>query len=379
MMKFFRKHMKKLLMIFMSLLLVAWLGGTALTALLSPNPRSAVEATSRYGEISTGDRARADGVAGILGRLGLPWNQPARFFGVERAEPLTLYDWVLVTREAEQAGFVVSEEEAKEFLFNTQRRTLNDVYYVARGLDIAPEEIYAAVGEFLSVYKAIIAVSAAAQVSEAEVRLAARNVYEKLKVHLVVLKAEAFVDPDAALADAELEELFSKYREQERGKGMTFGYFLPPRVKAQYLKLDLEKVTAGLRRSEQAFEREARRYWKENREKDPAFKRPLPEEKADSPDATSQPAEPRLGRPRRNQMRRLSRSPMGMPRRRRTRMPIHRTPPASRPSRDRMSRLRRNRTRMLSRSRMRMPRRHRTRMPIHRTPPASRPSRPPPI
>ena len=34
MMKFFRKHMKELLAFFMCLLLVAWLGGTALTSIL---------------------------------------------------------------------------------------------------------------------------------------------------------------------------------------------------------------------------------------------------------------------------------------------------------------------------------------------------------
>lgn len=300
MMKFFRKHMKKLLMIFMSLLLVAWLGGTALTALLSPNPRSAVEATSRYGEICTGDRAQADRVTAILDHLRLPWSRPAHFFRIEQAEPLTLYDWVLLVREAEQMGFTVSQEEAREFLFNIWRKTLNDVYQVARGLDIAPEEVYAAAGEFVSVTEAIATVFGAAQVSEAEVRLAARNVYERVKVHLVALKAEAFVDADAALAEAELEELFTKYREQERGKAMTFGYFLPPRVKAQYLKVDLEKVTAGLRRSEKALEREARRYWKENREKDPAFKRPPPEEeeKADSPeDAKVKPDEDAESKP----------------------------------------------------------------------------------
>ena len=37
MMKFFRKHMKELLAVFMALLLVVWLGGSALTDALRGN------------------------------------------------------------------------------------------------------------------------------------------------------------------------------------------------------------------------------------------------------------------------------------------------------------------------------------------------------
>ncbi|MHC4236270.1 MAG: hypothetical protein ACYSUQ_14225, partial [Planctomycetota bacterium] len=261
MQKFFRKHMKKILAISMAFLLVAWLGGSALETLMTPDPRDTIVATSRYGDISSADRMQAEAVTDILSRMGFRWNLPVVYLGPQ-ADRLTQFDWVLLTREAKQMGFGVTDEEAQEFV-TTQGRTANDVYRVARRLERAPEQVYAAVGELRSVDKALGAVLGSVQVSEAEVRVAARNVFEKVKVQYVALKAEAFSDQAITYADAELEELFAEYREQERGKGMTFGYFLPARLKAQYLKVNLDKVVAGLRISERTLEREARSYWRE--------------------------------------------------------------------------------------------------------------------
>ena len=238
-MKFFRKHNKKMLAVFMALLLVVWLGGQALTSMLSPNPQSREIATTRYGKLHWADHVHALHVTSILDRIGLPWSSLGGPTGGQ-AEPLTLYEWILLTREARAMGFEPRPGEAGEFL-NARGVTTDWVNIVANRMDVAPEQVYAAVSEFQSVFRAIQTIRAATSVSEAEVRAAARDVLEKVKVQLVALPAESFLDPEATFTEAELEEQLAKYREQEPGAGMTFGYFLPPRIKAQYIKLDVEK------------------------------------------------------------------------------------------------------------------------------------------
>jgi len=294
-MKFFRKHNKKLLAVFMALLLVVWLGGNALESLLSPSPESRVVFHSRFGDMRFGDHGQALHVTRILEQIGLPWNAPAGYSSGQ-TEPLTLYDWMLLTREAHAMGFDPRPDDAVEFL-NAQGITTNVVNRLANRIDVAPEHIYAAVNEFQSVDLALSTVGRSVPISEAEVRVAARDVLEKVKVQLVALPAESFLDEEATFTEEELTDQFTAYREQEAGPGTTFGYFLPPRIKAQYIKLDVAKVDVGLRESEEALERRAREYWRQNRDKDPAFLRPPTTQPADEPTAEPTAQGPEEGGP----------------------------------------------------------------------------------
>ncbi len=99
MMKFFRKHNKKLRAVFMVALMVVFLGGSALDSLLQPSSDRVI-ATSRVGEISFRDLRIAENTTDILSRIGLNWKRP--FGGM--TEPLDTPDWVLLTREAEAIG-----------------------------------------------------------------------------------------------------------------------------------------------------------------------------------------------------------------------------------------------------------------------------------
>ena len=99
MMKFFRKHHKKLLAVFMVLLMIVFLGGSALDSLLRPSGDRVV-ATCNAGDISYSDHRVAEARTRILSMMGLPWEQP--FSGM--AEPLTTLDWILLTREAKLLG-----------------------------------------------------------------------------------------------------------------------------------------------------------------------------------------------------------------------------------------------------------------------------------
>ena len=98
MMKFFRKHNKKLLAVFMVLLMIVFLGGSALDSLLTPDYNQDV-ATSRYGKITSVDHLEMDRTAQILADFGLDWQRP---LGI--SEPLESTDWILLVREAGKLG-----------------------------------------------------------------------------------------------------------------------------------------------------------------------------------------------------------------------------------------------------------------------------------
>ncbi|MCP4247112.1 MAG: hypothetical protein GY778_08685 [bacterium] len=290
MQKFFRKHMRKLLMIFMTLLLIVWLGGSALTTMLTPDRSALRQANTRFGEITVGDVGQANSLTTILARLQLPWYSPGQDMLGQGAPPLTAYEWIMLSREARELGFAVSETEGREFLQQQRGMPESQVFRFAQQWDMTPEQIYAAAAQFFSVRQAVEAVAAAAQTSEAELRIAARNAFERVSVHVVALPADALVDSEATFTDEQLNEQLGKYREQQPKQGLNFGYHLPQRAKAQYLRVDLEKVIAGLRIGESTLLRAARDHWKANRE-DPAYLRPPPEPDPVPTTQSTQPAE----------------------------------------------------------------------------------------
>ena len=78
MIKFFRKYNKTLLAVFMVLLMVVFLGGSAMESLLTPNV-DRVLGSSRWIEITSARHGDAEQTGDILLGLGLPWQRPLGF------------------------------------------------------------------------------------------------------------------------------------------------------------------------------------------------------------------------------------------------------------------------------------------------------------
>jgi len=292
MLKFLRKHNKKLLAVFMALLLVVWLGGSALEQIFSPDQSAMVAATSKFGEIKAGDLRRAEAMTNVLASLGMPWSSPGLLYGYSTEEPLTLADWILLSREADSLGFTVSPEEAAETL-NARGATPALIYNIADRYGLMPEDVHAAVAQFQGVLRAVDAVAEAAQVSEAQVRVRARDALEKAKTRMVVYLGNGYRDTETPVSEEELQEVFNQYRDQSPSGGLNFGYLLPAKVKVQYVRVNLDAVNAGFAVNEDTLERAARKYWKDNRDKDEAFLRPPPKTPTTQPDeAASQPSDP---------------------------------------------------------------------------------------
>jgi len=242
MMKFFRKHNKKLLAVFMALLLIVWLGGSALQSLLSPSLEDRVLATTDLGDIVELDRKIAEFETGLLENLGLNWKHPWPFGQVQH-EPLSVYDWIVLTREAQAAGMMPRNVEIEAFLGNFGL-TPERVHRLAFQRDVKSEQIYKAMAKYIAVFNAISMTVASFTPSESEVRIVARDELEKVKVKLVSLNAASFNDPQETFTEEQLREHFEKYRGEKAGKGVRFGYFQPAEIKVQYFKIDAAKVAA---------------------------------------------------------------------------------------------------------------------------------------
>ena len=83
MMKFFRKHNKELLVVFMAALMVVFVGGSALTSLLKPQGTNDVLAHSDLGDLTQRDLIQANAMTELLDRLGHSWQQPLGPLGTE--------------------------------------------------------------------------------------------------------------------------------------------------------------------------------------------------------------------------------------------------------------------------------------------------------
>lgn len=267
MMKFFRKYNKTLLAVFMVLLMVVFMGGSALETFFQPSGNRTV-ATSKNGNITTLDQQIAQSTTRILSTLPyVDWQRPVP--GV--IEPLEIVDWILLVSEAKELGLAANPAQIRASLPSA------DAFdEAARRLRVKPANIIDALVELTSVRQTAMTVAGATAPSQPEVEAAARKAMEKVRINTVMLPAEVFVDSDAEVSEAELEAMYSEFREREPGPGLSFGYFLPAAVKVQYVKIDRDVLAKTVRVPN--LMRKARKFYDEQRDRNPDFRRPADEE-----------------------------------------------------------------------------------------------------
>jgi len=272
--KMLRKYQRPILAVAMALLLIVWLGGSALQAMIAPSREGMVVAKSKLGDIIERDRRRATFETELLDRLRVRWQYPWPMSQMILYKPLNVLDWILITREAEHYGMMPRSVEI-EALLPAFGLNLERVRRLATQQDIKVEIIYSALGRFISVFNTVGLMVGGTTVSEAAVLAEARDQLEKAKVELVSVKGLSFVDPSEEFSDLEMRTHLEKYKGKKPGPkgGINFGYFQPVKVKAQYIKIDVDKVAKHVRVRPKTLEKRAREYWRENRES-PQFRRP---------------------------------------------------------------------------------------------------------
>ena len=274
-MKFFRKHNKKLLAIFMAFLMIVFVGGSALESLFSIDPGKTAGFDSDLGPITGNDVGRANLTTSILEGMFQNWREP--FGALNTSDKIEQIDWVLLQREARRLGFAPNVELARSRWSGPEAdEFVNRVAYSRR---IKSAAVYQALAEFEMLRSSSIAVAWAAAPSEAEIRIAARAALDKVKIRGVSLSARAFLDTEAEFTEAELQEHFSEYRDSQPGRGLDFGYLISPSIKLQYAKISRDVIGDAIQaRADGApalamlLEKSARKYFDENRETDPKFR-----------------------------------------------------------------------------------------------------------
>ena len=274
MMKFFRKHNKKLLAVFMALLLVVWLGGSALTSMLQVDAGGEVLATTDLGDITAGDVNHANNLTELLGRAGISWESE---LGMRAAGTLMPADWVLLTREAKALGVRHNVDVLEASL--VQQGSIEFLRLVARQSRIKTEVIVGALAQLQAIQDLGRKVATAGLPSEAEIRAAARDELEQVEVRAALIPAAAFRVSEGTAeeyqpTEEELQAHFETYRDQEPGQGIEFGYYVPPSVRIQYIKIARDVVQQQLRLKDETIERDARRFYQDERETNPMFRRP---------------------------------------------------------------------------------------------------------
>ena len=162
-MKFFRKHNKQLLAIFMAGLMIVFIGGSALQGLMTPKTNPVV-ANSKYGPVTLVDQQSANDQTNLLEMMGLDWRRPVPGGG----KPLEAVDWILLRREAHALGAGVSPAAVRASA--TDEAFFDRVNNVAQRLRIKPDVIHAAMADFQSVQQAAMSVAGSTVPSEAEIR-----------------------------------------------------------------------------------------------------------------------------------------------------------------------------------------------------------------
>jgi len=265
MLKFFRKYNKTLIAVFMTLLMIVFVGGTALQDLFTPETNIVV-ATSKFGEIDRKAQRRAKFTTDILLAMGLNWEQP----GGTTGEPLELVDWILLTREAGHFQTIATEAAISSWV-KQERDALDVIDGVARRIGTKREHVLAAVGEYLSVQLTSQALAGALAPSTAAIRSLARDTLSKVQVAALVLPAAAFADAYLDFSEDELTTQWEEHRDVKPGDGLNFGYYVEPALKVQYVKIDRDAIVDDVRVPN--HEKRARRYYDQNRETDRAFAR----------------------------------------------------------------------------------------------------------
>ncbi|GJM26453.1 MAG: hypothetical protein DHS20C16_28680 [Phycisphaerae bacterium] len=287
MMKFFRKYNRHLLAVFMAGLLVIWLGGTALEDMIKSDRSGEVLATSKFGDIIAADTTRVENQTQLLNRLSashtregqnppaLSWQQ--RWGGIrsEQGDQLNPIDWILLQKEAKSLGFEVTSATAKRNLILYLGSNEKNLELVANRSNVLVDRFYEAFADVLAVQEMLRLFGSAASPSELSLRGTARNFLEKASAELIKLPAVSFVDTEQTFTDEAMTAQFNEFKDKHAVPGSTeFGYYIEPAIDLQYIRIDAGKLVESVINSSGSLERQAFRFWQQNKETDPRFRVP---------------------------------------------------------------------------------------------------------
>ena len=168
--------------------------------------------------------------------------------------PTDVY-WLLLKREAQQAGIALSKEEAGKQLGRVIPGLFDDMAYsqligwLVNQRGIAEEEILEPFSKLLAVLEYARLVCSNENVTTPQIIHVASWENETIDVNLVRFDSAVFADAQAKPTQQELTEHFEKYKRYFAGElseenPYGFGYKQPDRVQLEYIAVVLDDVAA---------------------------------------------------------------------------------------------------------------------------------------
>lgn len=260
MMKFFRKHMKKLLMVFMVALLIVWLGGTALNNLLSgaATQDDVVWGTIYGREVEQKQINYTNYHAETLNVIYPMWRVR---LSPSRDEQLDDFPFFMLVTEAVDNGIYISPERIDKIMEMIAPERLD---FVRKGqYKRSLERIRQAIEMYLMVQENMSQASAAVLPSEADIQHVVRQIAEKAEVSVLTVPAREFINETYEPSDDDLSEHFEKYKnEPQNYSPLEFGYQMEEAARVEYVQVNIEALTE----QQTVTEQDAYDYWKGHQE-----------------------------------------------------------------------------------------------------------------
>ena len=299
--KFMRKNYRILMAVLLGVIMVAFVGGSALTSLLSSNGPSK-KTIATYGDnqkiseidfivarnelqvlralradMITGDNITSAAIASLIFDRGKYEGQFSAYIKRQLQDPKNMskitpedvdtffddkdmqseYYWILLNKETNDAGIAVSRAEVANF-FQTAIPQLPAIYGEGATAEAVLRKISNDTGltqdSLLSVFARYMAIGQYAQtiarnenVTINQLKSTAAYNGEKYNADLVKLSATSFTDRVPAPTDEELTAQLNKFASVTPGtisddNPMGFGYKVPKRAKLEYIYIELDDM-----------------------------------------------------------------------------------------------------------------------------------------
>jgi hypothetical protein len=265
MLNWFRKNQRVLLVVFVALLMVVFLlpsGGAWLTPKVEDHVIGAADGV----DVTLGDQRRAQYELDLLERLG------ARI-GITDG-----LAWHLLMIEARRHGIYVSDD-----LIDQQKQRLRSMNVPLGRLGSDESSLNLALRHG-AMFNQLANMMGVMPHSEPRLRRLAMDYYSSAAIELVAVDAQYLADQSGEPTEDQIKQQFEKHKADRPGstKPHGFGYYLPARIKFEYLKFSLPAIAATV----QIDEIKAMRYYQEHPER--FLPKPPPEDPSKKEEAKKQ-------------------------------------------------------------------------------------------
>jgi len=253
--KLFRRYSRELLMVFMALLLIAFLVPQTVQGCGDQARRFNRTHGEVYGQkVSDEQLAAARRELDLLQRLNLQLPVPG---------PDTALNYHLLVSEAQHIGLRVGRAEVVELLSKVEQADAM-LQSLQQSFGRSYNELYDSIGRGLAVQR-LLEIQASALVSSLPRReLRYRNEQQQLVTKISLLDCHAFVSQVPEPNDADLQAFFDECKDRvtaHTDEQLVFGYRLPDRVQVEYLTVDPAAILPKIKIKAS----QVKQFWEDNK------------------------------------------------------------------------------------------------------------------